>query len=160
MTTLTPASIAQNTAADPARSTWLSANAGSGKTRVLTDRVARLLLHGTNPQSILCLTYTKAAATEMQPNPEYHGHAFLSCAHRPQIGTQLVQVFVYRLALGNVDRIQESRQRYPGKREHDEADRNTDSHPAGETDLDSVVFCKIAYQQRVGWRTNKCRCPT
>ena len=66
MKPLTEASIAQNTAADPQRSTWLSANAGSGKTRVLTDRVARLLLHGTNPQSILCLTYTKAAATEMQ----------------------------------------------------------------------------------------------
>ena len=66
MKPLTPASIAQNTAADPNASTWLSANAGSGKTRVLTDRVARLLLHGTNPQSILCLTYTKAAATEMQ----------------------------------------------------------------------------------------------
>ncbi|MDA5092942.1 double-strand break repair helicase AddA [Aliiroseovarius sp. KMU-50] len=53
-------------AADPASSTWLSANAGSGKTRVLTDRVARLLLDGVSPQNILCLTYTKAAASEMQ----------------------------------------------------------------------------------------------
>ena len=53
-------------AADPAASTWLSANAGSGKTRVLTDRVARLLLDGVQPQHILCLTYTKAAASEMQ----------------------------------------------------------------------------------------------
>ncbi len=53
-------------AADPVASTWLSANAGSGKTRVLTDRVARLLLRGTLPQRILCLTYTKAAASEMQ----------------------------------------------------------------------------------------------
>lgn len=53
-------------AADPAVSTWLSANAGSGKTRVLTDRVARLLLDGVSPQNILCLTYTKAAASEMQ----------------------------------------------------------------------------------------------
>jgi ATP-dependent helicase/nuclease subunit A len=53
-------------AADPLASTWLSANAGSGKTRVLTDRVARLLLQGVMPQHILCLTYTKAAASEMQ----------------------------------------------------------------------------------------------
>ncbi|WP_333712147.1 double-strand break repair helicase AddA [Yoonia sp.] len=53
-------------AANPRQSTWLSANAGSGKTRVLTDRVARLLLEDVSPQNILCLTYTKAAATEMQ----------------------------------------------------------------------------------------------
>ena len=56
----------QIAAADPGTSTWVSANAGSGKTRVLTDRVARLLLQGVPPQRILCLTYTKAAATEMQ----------------------------------------------------------------------------------------------
>ncbi|WP_319825177.1 double-strand break repair helicase AddA [Thalassovita sp.] len=56
----------QVTAARPDWSTWLSANAGSGKTRVLTDRVARLLLQGIQPQHILCLTYTKAAASEMQ----------------------------------------------------------------------------------------------
>jgi ATP-dependent helicase/nuclease subunit A len=60
------ATKAQIAAADPERSTWLSANAGSGKTRVLTDRVARLLLAGTDPRRILCLTYTKAAAGEMQ----------------------------------------------------------------------------------------------
>ncbi|WP_120499997.1 double-strand break repair helicase AddA [Roseovarius sp. EL26] len=56
----------QINAARPERSTWLSANAGSGKTRVLTDRVARLLLDQVDPQHILCLTYTKAAASEMQ----------------------------------------------------------------------------------------------
>jgi ATP-dependent helicase/nuclease subunit A len=59
------ATDAQRLAADPARSAWVSANAGSGKTRVLTDRVARLLLAGAPPQRILCLTYTKAAAAEM-----------------------------------------------------------------------------------------------
>lgn len=53
-------------AADPNASTWVAANAGSGKTRVLIDRVARLLLRGVEPSRILCLTYTKAAATEMQ----------------------------------------------------------------------------------------------
>lgn len=60
------ASERQVQAANPRASTWLSANAGSGKTRVLTDRVARLLLDGVEPQRILCLTYTKAAASEMQ----------------------------------------------------------------------------------------------
>lgn len=66
MILMNDATRAQVTSADPNRSTWLSANAGSGKTRVLTDRVARLLLEGVSPQNILCLTYTKAAASEMQ----------------------------------------------------------------------------------------------
>ncbi|MCH8168422.1 MAG: double-strand break repair helicase AddA [Proteobacteria bacterium] len=59
----TPAQIA---AADPSVSAWVGANAGSGKTRVLTQRVARLLLAGSAPERILCLTYTRAAAAEMQ----------------------------------------------------------------------------------------------
>ncbi|MEM8732011.1 MAG: double-strand break repair helicase AddA [Pseudomonadota bacterium] len=66
MTARTAASERQVQAARPDASTWLSANAGSGKTRVLTDRVARLLLSDVEPQHILCLTYTKAAASEMQ----------------------------------------------------------------------------------------------
>ncbi len=66
MITRHDASERQVQAASPMESTWLSANAGSGKTRVLTDRVARLLLTGVEPQHILCLTYTKAAASEMQ----------------------------------------------------------------------------------------------
>ncbi|MFE3835819.1 double-strand break repair helicase AddA [Pseudogemmobacter sonorensis] len=61
-----PASAAQIAASDPLANVWLVANAGSGKTKVLTDRVARLLLQGVDPQNILCLTYTKAAAAEMQ----------------------------------------------------------------------------------------------
>ncbi|MDR0809773.1 MAG: double-strand break repair helicase AddA [Gemmobacter sp.] len=64
--TRSAASERQIQAAHPGQSTWLSANAGSGKTRVLTDRVARLLLSGVEPARILCLTYTKAAASEMQ----------------------------------------------------------------------------------------------
>ncbi|MBB3235882.1 double-strand break repair helicase AddA [Phyllobacterium endophyticum] len=56
----------QNKAADPRDSVWVSANAGSGKTHVLTERVIRLLLDGTDPSKILCLTYTKAAAAVMQ----------------------------------------------------------------------------------------------
>jgi ATP-dependent helicase/nuclease subunit A len=55
----------QMRAATPGISAWVSANAGSGKTHVLSQRVVRLLLNGTPPSAILCLTYTKAAAAEM-----------------------------------------------------------------------------------------------
>ncbi|ALE03292.1 double-strand break repair helicase AddA [Bartonella ancashensis] len=57
---------AQTTATDPTTNVWVSANAGSGKTHVLSERVIRLLLNGTPPARILCLTYTKAAAAVMQ----------------------------------------------------------------------------------------------
>ncbi|SDA94577.1 double-strand break repair helicase AddA [Mesorhizobium qingshengii] len=55
----------QARAADPRNSAWVSANAGSGKTHVLAQRVIRLLLRGTDPSKILCLTYTRAAAANM-----------------------------------------------------------------------------------------------
>jgi ATP-dependent helicase/nuclease subunit A len=53
-------------ASDPHTSAWVAANAGSGKTYTLANRVARLLLSGAKPERILCLTFTKAAAAEMQ----------------------------------------------------------------------------------------------
>jgi ATP-dependent helicase/nuclease subunit A len=56
----------QRIAADPGISAFVTANAGSGKTKTLIDRVARLLLAGAKPATILCVTYTKAAAAEMQ----------------------------------------------------------------------------------------------
>jgi len=55
----------QALAADPAVHAALSASAGTGKTQVLTARVLLLLLQGARPESILCLTFTKAAAAEM-----------------------------------------------------------------------------------------------
>ena len=59
------ASLAQLEASDPAATAWVNANAGSGKTHVLVDRVIRLMLTGTEPSRIMCLTFTKAAAAEM-----------------------------------------------------------------------------------------------
>jgi ATP-dependent helicase/nuclease subunit A len=53
-------------ASDPRASTFVAANAGSGKTSTLVKRVARLLLAGATPEAILCVTYTKAGAAEMQ----------------------------------------------------------------------------------------------
>jgi ATP-dependent helicase/nuclease subunit A len=55
----------QARASDPASSAFVSANAGSGKTHVLVQRVIRLLLDGVPPQKILCITFTKAAAANM-----------------------------------------------------------------------------------------------
>jgi len=55
----------QHQAADPESSVWVSASAGTGKTRVLSNRLLRLLLDGADPAAILCLTYTKAGAAEM-----------------------------------------------------------------------------------------------
>lgn len=63
--------IAQSAASNPECSAWVAASAGTGKTKVLTDRVLRLLLpredgqSGTPPRRIVCLTFTKAAANEM-----------------------------------------------------------------------------------------------
>ena len=56
----------QRKATAPGHSAWVEANAGTGKTKVLTDRVTRLLLAGVRPERILCLTFTKAAAAEMR----------------------------------------------------------------------------------------------
>ena len=56
----------QIVASDPERSAFVTANAGTGKTWTLVARVARLLLRGADPAAILCVTYTKAAAAEMQ----------------------------------------------------------------------------------------------
>ena len=52
-------------ASDPQMSSFVSANAGAGKTHVLVNRVVRLLLDGTSPEKILCITFTKAAAANM-----------------------------------------------------------------------------------------------
>ncbi len=60
-----PPTPEQRRAAEPSGSIWVTASAGTGKTRVLADRVMRLLLGGTDPRQILCLTFTKAAAAEM-----------------------------------------------------------------------------------------------
>src|SRR5690625_2030310 len=63
---LSEATRLQRRAADPEASVWVNASAGTGKTKVLTDRVLTLMLHGTPPERLLCLTFTKAAAAEMR----------------------------------------------------------------------------------------------
>ncbi|WP_051135967.1 double-strand break repair helicase AddA [Sandarakinorhabdus limnophila] len=63
---LEPLKPAQAAAADPEVHAWVAASAGTGKTQVLSARVLRLLLAGARPHAILCLTFTKLAAAEMQ----------------------------------------------------------------------------------------------
>jgi ATP-dependent helicase/nuclease subunit A len=55
----------QREVANPAASAWVAANAGAGKTHVLAQRVINLLLNGVEPEKILCITFTKAAAANM-----------------------------------------------------------------------------------------------
>ena len=56
----------QQKAADPTTSAWVEASAGTGKTKVLVDRILRLLIHGNQAPNILCLTFTRSAAAEME----------------------------------------------------------------------------------------------
>jgi ATP-dependent helicase/nuclease subunit A len=65
MTPFADPDIPQRKAAGPRASVWVSASAGTGKTRVLIDRLLWLMLDGTDPARILCLTFTRAAAAEM-----------------------------------------------------------------------------------------------
>src|SRR5438132_4698258 len=65
MTRAGEAAAIQRQALGPEASVWVSASAGTGKTKVLTDRLLALMLGGTDPGRILCLTFTRAAAAEM-----------------------------------------------------------------------------------------------
>ena len=65
MSRASEAAAIQRQALDPDASVWVAASAGTGKTKVLTDRLLALMLDGTDPARILCLTFTRAAAAEM-----------------------------------------------------------------------------------------------
>lgn len=65
----------QARASDPSASAFVSANAGSGKTHVLVQRVIRLLLAGVPPEKILCITFTKAAAASSSRARVHHARA-------------------------------------------------------------------------------------
>ncbi|WCT74834.1 double-strand break repair helicase AddA [Sphingomonas naphthae] len=86
---------AQRDASNPNDLVWLSASAGTGKTHVLTARVLRLLLRGTRPESILCLTFTKAGAAEMADRV----HARL--AYWVRLDEKLLRADLYALGAHN-----------------------------------------------------------
>jgi ATP-dependent helicase/nuclease subunit A len=63
----TDAHAAQRRAIAPGVSAWVSASAGTGKTKVLTDRLLGLMLEGSDPARVLCLTFTRAAQRAARP---------------------------------------------------------------------------------------------
>lgn len=81
----------QRLGADAGANAWVSASAGAGKTRVLRDRVLRLLLAGVPPQRVLCLTFTKAAAAEMSRRINAELGAW-TIADEPGLSAQLLDL--------------------------------------------------------------------
>ncbi|MEI6627979.1 MAG: UvrD-helicase domain-containing protein, partial [Alphaproteobacteria bacterium] len=81
----------QQKASNPKVSCWVNASAGSGKTKVLIDRIIRLLLHDANPERILCLTFSRAAAFEMQQRLQKRIVGF-SKLSKDEIAKQLVEL--------------------------------------------------------------------
>ena len=79
-------------ASDPVSSVWVSASAGTGKTKILTDRVLRLLINGADINKILCLTFTNAAANEMNARIN-SSLAKWSVASEAEIQSQLESIF-------------------------------------------------------------------
>jgi ATP-dependent helicase/nuclease subunit A len=99
LTALDETTRRQRLASHPSRSVWVSANAGSGKTHVLTQRVIRLMLAGTRPSSILCLTYTKAAASEMS------NRVFERLSHWTSLDDEALSAEIEKMEGGLPDRI-------------------------------------------------------
>src|SRR6185312_11948704 len=89
---------AQMRASDPAASAFVSANAGSGKTHVLVQRVIRLLLAGVPPEKILCITFTKAAAANMAER------VFSTLGHWVTLDDAALDLAIREIGLAHPDR--------------------------------------------------------
>src|SRR6476620_3272628 len=89
------ASARQQRASDPATSVFVSANAGSGKTHVLVQRVIRLLLNDVAPEKILCITFTKAAAANMAHR------VFTTLGHRVTLDDDALDAAIEEAGIAN-----------------------------------------------------------
>ena len=94
---------AQMAAAKPSDWVWVTANAGSGKTHVLAERVIRLLLEGVEPSRILCLTYTKVAAANMR-NRVFEGLAKFAIADDSSLKADLEKLGATRTDACNLEK--------------------------------------------------------
>ena len=100
------ATRAQHAAADPQSSVWVSANAGTGKTRVLTNRILRLLLGGARAADILAVTYTRAAAAEMR-NRLYDSLSTWAVTDESKLIESVRQIGVERPTQGQISRARQ-----------------------------------------------------
>jgi ATP-dependent helicase/nuclease subunit A len=91
---LKPLGAAQLAAVDPAEHVWLNASAGTGKTQVLAARVLRLLLDGVSPDSILCITFTKAGAAEMAHRVHERLSLWVDAGDEAALGADLAAIGV------------------------------------------------------------------
>jgi ATP-dependent helicase/nuclease subunit A len=94
---------AQQQASNPADWVWVTANAGSGKTHVLAERVMRLLLEGVEPSRILCLTYTKTAAANMRERV-FKGLSAFAVASDESLKRELQKLGVKRSASKDLEK--------------------------------------------------------
>lgn len=97
------ASAQQRLASDPQTSVWVCASAGSGKTKVLIDRMIHLLLCGAHPQRLLCLTFTTAAAGEMA-NRLQQKLSLWASAPRDVVESELAMLLGYKPDLDTLTR--------------------------------------------------------
>jgi ATP-dependent helicase/nuclease subunit A len=95
----------QIAASTPSGSVWVAANAGSGKTHVLVQRVIRLLLDGCAPSRILCLTFTKAAAANMAKR------VFDTLGHWTSVSDAALDTELWRIGIEHVDAARRSHAR-------------------------------------------------
>jgi ATP-dependent helicase/nuclease subunit A len=99
------ATILQSKGSDPAACAWVGASAGTGKTKILTDRVLRLLVSGAQATRILCLTFTKAGANEMQTRIQQALYHWWSM-DRATLHSELSRVMQRNVTAEDVDRAQ------------------------------------------------------
>lgn len=77
------------------------AGAGSGKTRVVTQRIAHLIEKGTPPEAILGVTFTNKAAGEMQHRVRSLTQCYVLISTFHSLGTRILRENIHHLGYHN-----------------------------------------------------------